>query len=281
MKLAPIIFIHYGLSNYLQMSLECAFRNNLNTKIVLLGDTNNKFLAKNYKFDYFSKYEKDTYIKKFNEVYKSVTSINEKHVYFTFLRWIILYNFMKDSGINRCYYFDSDTFICTDLQRYVEKLKEFDFAVINYFSGCACFVGSLGSLRKYIELMLELFQDCFYLERHKKKMNNLLKKGRKYSFCDMQVFAEYQKRINPLFELSAICNKQCFDPNISLDKSDQLCDQSTWAMKNGHKKLWWANHFPYCFNKVDNCLIKMNTLNMSWTSLLFKQEVYFKLQSGW
>ena len=188
---------------------------------------------------------------------------------------------MKSSGLDQCYYFDSDTFVCTDLQRHVKRFKDFDFAIINYFGGCACFVGSLESLKKYIELVLELFQDSSYLKKHKEKVKELLKIKKKYSFCDMQVFAEYQKRINPLFELSAIYNKQCFDPNISLDKADQLYDKSTWIMKNGHKKLWWVNHFPYCFNVIENCLIKMNTLNLSWTSLSFKQDVYFKLQSGW
>lgn len=142
----PIIFIHKGdsnflngIGNYLQYTLKFARRFNPNTEIILLGDeSNNKYQKYDIKHFNFSKYDDRKDIIEFNKIFQFIrnnTGLKEstkklkkikEFEKFCFLRWFYLYYFLEENGIDKCWYFDSNTLILTDLSAHQNKYKEYD-----------------------------------------------------------------------------------------------------------------------------------------------------------
>ena len=98
----PIIFCHFGNSNYLPYVLEVARLFNPEKEIFFLGDQTNKWLEKKIRIRhlFFAKYDYGKEIETFNRVYRLVQGKKHRHirhgkdwVYFVFKRWSIYTTF--------------------------------------------------------------------------------------------------------------------------------------------------------------------------------------------
>ena len=279
-KLPPVVFIHYGINDYLNYTLPLARAFNPD-RVVLLGDEANAHMAKlvNYYVPYaVIAEEQDGRVAQFRKVFRHISTLPRVKIYFEFLRWFLLLGFMEREGVEWCWYFDSDTAICAELSSEIHQrvmVGGYPMGVVNYFGGCVCFVNGQEALRQWCELCIELFQDREYFSRHQWVLEEHKHKGLHYSLCDMQLFAEFQRRVSPLYEFTKIVEGCTFDPNINLDRADQLEREPVWEMTpRGCKKIYWKQGFPYCKHLPTGKLVRMLTLNLSWTPLEFKRVIH-------
>jgi len=278
----PIIFIHFGDRDYLPYTLSCARKFNPDTPIYLLGDDANEKYKDIVTHDYYSRYEPDDFYK-FKKKFRYISNMSDKPFhqqmrFFCISRWFRIYEFMQQKGIDQAWYFDSDTFICQDLSQRAGLFQEHEMTIINRINGCVSCINSRDALKKYMNLAIELFCDKKFLSNQTQIAKS---KKTPYALCDMTIWGEYRKRISELGEASRIIDGETFDPFWVLDRPDQIEKEAVWEMskkfeKRG-KEIIFIDGTPYCFHIPSKELIRMNTLNMSWTYLGFKKWIWGQL----
>ena len=278
----PIIFIHFGDRDYLPLTLSCARKFNPEAPIYLLGDDANEKYKDIITHDYYSRYEPDEFLK-FKKKFRYISNMSDKPFhqqmrFFCISRWFRIYEFMAQKGIEQAWYFDSDTFICRDLSQRAGLFQEHEMTIINRINGCVSCINSRDALKKYMNLAIELFCDKKFLSNQTQIAKS---KKTPYALCDMTIWGEYRKRISELGEASRIIDGETFDPFWVLDRPDQIEKEAVWEMskkfeKRG-KEIIFIDGIPYCFHIPSKELIRMNTLNMSWTYLGFKKWIWGQL----
>ena len=149
---SPIIFCHYGNSDYLKYTLKSARYFNPGNEIILLGDSLNKDLAnaENVRHIYLSSFESNSLMAKFENAYSHIAGNRHGREFwlkFNFKRYYYIYAFLVSESIDSFWYFDSDVLILSDLTTQEQKFNNFDFAVQSNING---FIKSSDSLIKYL-----------------------------------------------------------------------------------------------------------------------------------
>ena len=103
----PIIFIHYGVQDYMSYTLKAARLSNPNKRIILLGDESNIKIAHEYGVEHvlLEKYRQSDTIKEFEKVFQFIAGENHMNgegffkergadywTKFNFIKWFSLYN---------------------------------------------------------------------------------------------------------------------------------------------------------------------------------------------
>lgn len=273
----PIVFIHYGDSFYLKPSLICANKYNPNTDIYLLGDEMNKYCDKytSVIWQSYKNYQKGTLFNIFKNNYNHIGTSNNYFITqekFCFLRWFILYNFLVHNKLDKCWYFDTDTFICCNLTKYENHFDNYKIAITNRISGTNTIINNKSMILELCQMICEFITDDKFLSTQKKMVDISIDQGKNYNFCDMCVIDELQKKYpSEIGEMTEILNGATFDPNINLDKSDQTSLPQRWEMHKGKKLIYWKRSnstdtkcYPFCNNLTSNQLVQLLTINMSW-----------------
>jgi len=282
---APIIFIHYGNSEYLNYTLRCAVKFNKDKKIYLLGDLENKhYESIGIHHVEFKNLHFGEEIEKFEESFKLVKgTLHEFNKYkgtdfwlkFVFIRWFYINNFLKENSISSFWTFDSDTLIITELVQYEKQLEKFD---CTEQCGGICFNGFVRNAKivdGYINHINELFNDEEYLT----EQQNEFEINKNYAFTEMRAYESYRNKseINTV-KLSRVSDDEMFDDCLCYDEG-----METITLKSGQsfKKLFRdkKSKLLFVYSKSEERYIKMNTLNLSWLALYVIEEIYSKIPS--
>lgn len=263
----PIIFIHYGDSDYLRYTLKSARIFNPKTRIILLGDNlNQHYINLNIEHFFFDKYSNSSEILLFKKVYKFIAG--NKHgktewTQFVFQRWFHIYEFIKSEKIEQFWTFDSDNLIFTDLQKYVSLLSDYDCTEQCNGSCVNGYVSSPKIVKGYIDTINNLFVDSNYLEKQIQEFVDYPD----YAFTEMRAYYEYRKTNNlNSIRLQNISKDETFD--------ECFCQEHGMEFVNGKKKLYFKEGIFYQINKLDQKPVKVNTINMSWTKLYLTEEIF-------
>jgi len=238
----PIVFIHYGDTPYLRYTLDIAKKLNPEKKVFLLGDKKNKKYKKyNVRHNYFSKYNKNESIKKLNKNFIYIGGTNrqtdqdKRFELFCFKRWFYLYEFMKKNRLNKCWYFDSDTLILSDLSKEEEKFENYDITEQSNGSNMKGLI-KIDFLENFINTINKIFLDKNYLENQKKDIKN----NPNYAFCDMRAYSKFKEASKPKsIMLKTILNNKNYDENIC--QKDGMETEFTEELKREVKKLYFKN----------------------------------------
>ncbi|MCF6319836.1 MAG: hypothetical protein L3J83_11280, partial [Proteobacteria bacterium] len=80
----------------------------------------------------FAKYDETNSVREFEKNFVYIGGANRQREVdrrfekFCFKRWFYLYEFMRENGLEKCWYFDSDTLILSPLVPEEEKFKDYD-----------------------------------------------------------------------------------------------------------------------------------------------------------
>jgi hypothetical protein len=125
------------------------------------------------------------------------------------------------------------------------------------------FVSSKEIVKGYINTINNLFLDTEYLE---KQINDFVEYP-DYAFTEMRAYVEYRNR-NQLstISLQRISNEEIFD--------ECLCHSHGMEFINGKKILSFKDGFIYEREESSQKLLKVNTINMSWTNISLVEELF-------
>lgn len=160
-----IIFLHKGLSWYLEYALKQAKKSNPNARIVLLGDSSNEAMSNIVEYHNMRCYYKD--VEDFAKVYTHYSTSPYEYELFNFQRWIIWRNFIKSEGISEAILPDTDTLFFEDVDLYFTPIK----GQIDFTKGKSNYMGFM-----YTKLpVLESFVDFLFNEYSAEQKRIVLK----------------------------------------------------------------------------------------------------------
>lgn len=144
----PIVFIHRDDEEHVRICMQQAKTSNPSSRVILIGNPENKHLCGNNIEHYLlSKYNQSA--QTFSTHYKHASPLNDyTYNLFCFLRWFVLRDFMRSQGIERCWYFDSDVMLYTDISQLdAASLSNFE---IEYTWTTTCDLRMLDQLCDYM-----------------------------------------------------------------------------------------------------------------------------------
>ncbi len=263
----PIIFIHYGDSDYLKYTLRSAKVFNSNSRVILLGDESNEFYTYlGIEHFYFKDYSNSPEIRLFEKVYKFIAGSEHgktEWTHFVFRRWFHVFEFIQSQEIEQFWTFDSDNLIFVNLEKFSINLTKYDCTEQCNGSCMNGFVGSQKVVKGYIDTINNLFTDTEYL---KKQAKDFIAHS-DYAFTEMRAYDEYRQRGN----LNSIRLQTLFDDETF---DECLCQPQGMEFIDGKKKLFFKNGFIYQKNALNQKLLKANTINMSWTNISLIEELF-------
>ena len=277
MKNAPIVFIHYGDTPYLKYTLDIAKKTNPDKEVVLLGDAKNKKYEKKLGIRHipFAKYDEAERVAEFEKKFKYIGGANRQRETdvrfekFCFKRWFYLHEFMKENGIEKCWYFDSDTLILSPLAPEEEKFKEYEVTEQSNGSNMKGLI-KLNELEGFIKTTGELFMNDKYLDSQKEEF----KTRPNYAFCDMRAYKMFKTDRKPkTIRLNTIINAETHDENIC--QPDEMEIEYIPELKRKIKKLYFRDGNIYEKTAGAGKLIKLNSINLSWVTTSFVEKVYY------
>ncbi len=277
----PIIFIHYGDCGYLEYTFRLAKKFNPDADIYLLGDNDNAhYSSMGIIHEQYGKYQYGDLWEEFLRSFECITTFDDKEKFtFAFCRWFILYNFLREKKVPKCWLFDSDTMICCDLNQKDGLFSGTALSLTNHISCCTCLINDHAVTQKVAELIVDLYKNDKFLAKQKRIVADHKARGQAYSFCIMTALREYQKLYGPCGEATDIFHDdhgvcETFGPNINSDRADLLEDEPAWEMETETlgpgrpiKKIYFFDKVPFCNNLKLKKFVRMNTINVSWVSI--------------
>jgi hypothetical protein len=278
--MSPIIFCHYGNSNYLEYTLLLAKYYNSGKKIYLLGDKSNQFIAQRAGIVHipFEKYDNCGSILDFKNKYKFIAG--NKHgrsewTQFVFLRWFYIREFLNDYDIKSFWHFDSDNFIAIDL---AEKEKYFQNFDNTEQCGGICLNGYISSSKivtLYTNHILDLFCDNDYIKRQMLKCDD----NETFAFTEMAAYNDFKQKYKPTtVRLNDSKFNDTFDDCLAMSDGMEIGNVNY----NNHKiKVIYIgpNNLLYFKCATSNRYIKVNSLNLSWMPfVVIKRSFYLILR---
>jgi hypothetical protein len=269
----PILFCHYGISDYLKYTLKSARYFNPNKEIVLLGDSQNCSLAisENVRHVYLKDYESSELLLNFEKVYSHTAGYSHGREFwlkFNFKRYYYIHEFLKRESKNSCWYFDSDVLILSDLKKQELKFQKFNFAVHSNING---YINSREMLSLYLQHNISTFTDNEFLLNQRKKIDlypNL-------ALTEMATFKTFiqNDRIKHLI-LKKNINSETFDESILHADGMELLEMPFHEKR--YKKLY-ADLSGNIFCRDANSLffVKMITLNMSGAPTSLYRKIFY------
>ncbi|MDX2188502.1 MAG: hypothetical protein SFY32_01450 [Bacteroidota bacterium] len=267
---SPIIFIHYGNSDYLQYTIKCAILHNPNKKIILLGDSQNEKLANKFPtlyFRHFKDFENDTKIEKFNSKFQFIAGANHGKPYwvnFVFKRWLIVNNFIKIHSIKSLWIFDSDNLILNSLSKIEHRFLNYDATEQCNHMCLNGFISNIEVIEKYTDTIINLFDRKELLDSYRKEFET----NTNYAFTEMRAYEIFKKEhnyniltLNTIFENSTFDECLCQNHEMKMIKSDKY--------KYVHKELY-TDKFGNFYTKklISNEFVHLHSINLSWLPLI-------------
>lgn len=275
---SPIIFCHYGNSEYLPYVMQLASEKNPEKDIILLGDDSNKWLGEKFRIKHFlfADYNGGVEIELFDRVYRVVKGSRHRNmrdkvdwVNFVFKRWFYVYNFITSENIGPFWHFDSDNLILDDLSDHESKFSGSDCTEQCEGACINGFISNRSVVYRYLKHINKLFQDDAYLAKMQSDFDLF---DSEYAFTEMAAYVDFKKADNPkTMRLNSFKNDESFD--------DCLCHEHDMLMEyypplgRKIKRVFFKKGCAYAIHQKSGAVVRLVSLNMSWLSLEFYKVV--------
>jgi len=271
MKKMPIVFIHFGDSNYLYNSLMQAKITNPDTTIYLIGDDRNNH------YDFINHCHRDGLIsEKYNsfiKYYKHMSPNGIEYELICFLRWYLLLEFMEKNNIQKVFYMDSDVLLFTDINQ--DKFKNFDFATVRVlFTEVSLGINSCGHCSFLSRVKLQRFCDfmnySYQTQQGEKPLvdifNEIVTKKIHSGISDMTLFELFNKKypsetqdININYLLRS--EEGIFNNNLIKMYNNFINGVHNYESINELIKIYYQDGIPYGFDLDNKIFVKFNALH--------------------
>lgn len=258
MKKFPIVYIHFGKSDYLYYTLHQARVSNPNSDIILISDNKTSYFSfvKHYPI---SEYYTDA--ASFEKVYRHYSNNSFQYERFCIVRWFVLCEFVRKSCFRSIVYSDSDVLLYRNL--YFDMFSRFNDFDLTYCSGNSAgftFIRNCKILDDLCVFFLECYQNSELRERLELKWKKHLNEKIHGGVCDMTLLGMYRSKTSfRIGESFSIIDNVFYDPNFH-DRTIGR-EGEEWEMtEDGLKKVYWFEDSPYCKllpsgNKVEMAIL--------------------------
>lgn len=229
----PVIFIHYGNSDYLRYTLAQAALACPDRPVYLIGDQSNSSFpfVRHFMHGEFSKSAFH-----FAEQYCHLSGNHPSFELFCFQRWLILRDFMLLQRIERAVYVDSDMLIYDNFDEDWDLIKNTPLAVNNKLP--PVFINDVRMLDDYCQFLEQSYTEPIQLAALQKLYNDMINSGVIGGICDMTFWDMFKmQRPKDIVDIRGLNQGACFDTNIEESEGVQ--------MQGGIKNIVWNSGQPY------------------------------------
>ena len=265
---SPLIFTHYGDSDYLSRTLAAARLTNSRKRFILIGDAANRQTALEAGWEHV---HLDDYTSALRSEFLSVFKIvkgsqhisppgDRNWVQYVLERWFILTAFAQAEGLESFWHFDSDVMIATPLDPFEVILVHEGFDYTKQCSG-SCLNGFVRTTvaEDYCRYIVQFFRDEARLAQYQKQFDEL---NPNYALTEMEVFVHYDQQ-PPSFRG---CHLESHFPGWWFDDVLCECDDCDTVRMAGIAPVikdvrFHGNHFTV-MRKGER--VKLGAINCSW-----------------
>lgn len=285
----PIIITHYGVSEYLELTLSCARFSNPGRECILIGDDENATVAENNGWTHVNRWDLRSIKKqKFNDVFRWIQGSrhiamkgNRDWFRWQWERWFLMEVYARQRGISRFWHFDSDVMVVRDLhvvERTIELEESSIMAFLNLNGICSTQV-----LSQMCDYVIRVFNDRTLI----RKIEREIADGNPYfAFTEMTALEMFFKE-NNRYSLD--------DPYKKLGDVGLCCDAAMLnedGMQMSGSLVFPASLFKdisvidgtfVCYKSETGACLDMVSINCSWVPLCVNSWIYRALkgkQSG-
>lgn len=268
---APIIFSHFGNSEYLPTVLKAAKHHNPDKEIIFLGDQTNAWLGSEFKITHvpFLAFANSAKVRKFRDVFRLVQGPEHNHlrhgtnwVQFVFERWFYIGDLVEQNGIKRFWHFDSDNMILDQLSRFEDRFREFDLT--EQCNGICIngFINNANIVHRYTDKIIEFFLRTEYLNDVQSKIAPGSAVTEMWAYT---IFKEEEQFSSA--RLNTVTKNESFDDCLCQDHGMEV---QKWISGHKTKALFQGtNGSIYCREIQSGDYVRMVTLNLSWLPQFF------------
>jgi len=278
----PIIIFHLGNQEYVNIALKQASKYNNN--IIMINDYDDMFNdISGVKCVSYKKY--NTYSDKFIALYKHFSTNSYQIEFLCIIRWMCVYEYMKQHNICRAFICDSDVLIYDNISDINNKyLYKYNFMLCsspskNLTGGQS--IWNFEDLQKFI---------IFIFKFYNTQISNIEEWSNTYSecggICDMTLlyyFAHNKEKFiglrlpnYPEFksDLTQIFNNEfTFDLHLASEGNHSYPNDYEMA-DTGNKKIKYIDGKPYCFCKRLNKYIRFILLHFQGRNKVYIKKYY-------
>ena len=272
----PIIFTHYGNSEYLKYTLQQARISNPQKECILIGDSTNEGIAiecgwKHIRFRALLSSRRDEFNSYFCWVQGSIHNPvkgGKDWLRYVFERFFILEVFLAQQKIDCFWHFDTDTMIIGNLQDYEIDLINSPILCTTLCNG-TCPSGFIRQefIQMFCSRIINDFKDQNFLDSQQHEFDTL---NPHFAFTEMRSFEYFAQNFksNKIPQLSDffISKNVWFDDCICQSHDFEVCRVPLLGFKK-IKNLYSSPEGVFCLNQELNKPFKFVTVNCSWVPL--------------
>lgn len=196
----PLIFTHYGLSDYLPYTLRQARKSNPSKECVLIGDKYNKNIAldcgwKHIFIDEIKSNKRDEFNARFKWIqgpHHNPIRGGKDWLRYVSERFFVIEAFLTNENIDSLWHFDSDTMIIHELSDYEAILRK-DNIKCTTLCNDMCPSGYIYSsvIKDFCSSMIDDFNDTNFINEQQEEFDNI---NLGYAYTEMRAFKRFRKK---------------------------------------------------------------------------------------
>jgi hypothetical protein len=250
----PIVFIHRSNSDYLRYSLAQARASNPASTIYLLGDESNRG------HEGIEHRSIDAYFdeaREFGKIYRHFNSTGVEAERFNFQRWFVLKHFLRETGLERCVYLDSDVLLYANVTEDRRKFEDFDLALSHLWCPCTLYLNRVEALEDFCAFVVDIFsrRNRYDFDRMVAQYALRRKNGLPGGACDMTAFQLFHEaRFGAVGEVSLILDGAVYDPAIGIPAPGLEMDGEI-------KRIVWRDGKPFGVHQRTGREVRLSSLH--------------------
>lgn len=267
MRAIPVIYVHWGNSDYLKYTFRQTKYFNSDSRIIFLGDeTNNKYKeVEHYNILDYSK-SADA----FDKIYKHLCFLSQYYVLFWFKRWFIIKDFLETrKDIDDFLYVDSDVLLFCNVSEVFSRYKHYSLSLNGERGPQYTYFNSKDSLNDFCNFVTRLYTEPALF-------SNLIEKYRTHQIHslpggvdDMHAFYEYRTQTKKeIGDTAQEMNETVFDGCFNVSEGYEF-DNSSQT-----KQIYWKNEIPYVFNIKKEKILRLNAIHFQGPSKKLMHKFY-------
>lgn len=251
----PIIIFHIGNQEYVHLCLKQAIK--YGNKVHILTDNENNFNYENVVPVNYSKYS--NMMKRFEKIYKHFSTNSYQLELICIVRWMCIYEYMKEQTIKKAFICDSDVLLYDNISNIINDNLFDDLFICTSSSRNITGGQSIFTLDKLEKFVSHCFQ--FY----NTQIPNIQKWKETYTepggICDMTLlyyfchnettFVGLRLPNYPYYEndlTKIINNEYTFDLHMAALGNHLYPEDYEQDIKTKNKNIKFKNNIPYCYN---------------------------------
>lgn len=281
METIPVIIFHIGNQEYVHLCLKQAVYYKNDVRII----TNNPYRFNNEGVTAIDMNKYKLFAQSFELLYKHFSTNPYQLELICIVRWMYIYEYMKDNNILKAFICDSDILLYANMSDIVKThLKEdlyLSSSVSKNLSGSGC-VFTLNKLEEFVQ---------FTFRFYKTQIPNIMKWQKNYTenggICDMTLLYYFAHNSSEFVGLR-LPNYPCFQNDLTKIFNEEFTFDlhlgipgnhlypNDYEMVENRKNIIIENESAYCYNKRLNKRVRFVLLHFQGTNKKVMANYFYK-----